>query len=120
MRFQTFANLPKNRETAKLCLANVSYFKVFLYGAYFPPKSTTPNILSKTNYFASLENSIFKYKDKGNIVIMGDLNARSGIEDYTLHLDNHISKLLPDTNSIQHRNRRPCDQKTKSYGRRYY
>ena len=51
---------------------------------------------------------------------MGNLNARAGIEDYTLHLDNHISKLLPDTNSVQHRNQRPCDEKTKSYGWRYY
>ena len=103
-----------------MCLAKVYYFKVFLYGVYFPPKYTAPNILSETNYFASLENSIFKYKDKGNIVIMGNLNARAGIEDYTLHLDNHISKLLPDTNSVQHRNRCSCDEKTKSYGRRYY
>ena len=90
---------------------------IFLCGAYIPPKNTTQNILSKTDYFGSLENSILKYKDKGNIVIMGDLNARTGIEDHILCLDNHISQLLPDTNAIQDGNRCSCDDKKNSYGR---
>ena len=51
--------------------------------------------------FSSLENSIFKHKDKGNIVIVGDPNAWTGIEDHTMCLDNHISWLSADTNSIQ-------------------
>ena len=78
--------------------------------SYIPPKNTTQNILSK-------KNSILKYKDKGNIAIMGDLNARTGIEDHTLCLDNHISQLLPDTNAIQYGNRCSCDEKKNSYGR---
>ena len=73
----------------------------FLCGAYIPPKNTTQNILSKTDHFGSLENSVFEYKDKGNIVIMGDLDAQTGIKDHTLCIDNHMSQLLPDTNSIQ-------------------
>ena len=57
---------------------------IFLCGAYIPPKNATQNILSKTDYFCSLENSILKYKDKGNIVIMmGNLNTRTGVEDHT-------------------------------------
>ena len=52
-------------------------------------------------YFSSLENSIFNHKDKGNIVIIGDPNAWTGIEDHTMCFDNHISQLSPDTNSIQ-------------------
>ena len=48
---------------------------------------------------------------------MGDFNARTGIEDHTLYLDNHKSQLLPDTNSIQDGNRCSCDDKTNSYGR---
>ena len=98
-----------------------SFFKlendIFLCGAYIPPKNTTQNILSKTDYFGSLENSILKYKDKGNIVIMGDLNARTGIEDHTLCLNNHLSQLLPDTNAIQDGNPCSCDDKKNSYGR---
>ena len=48
---------------------------------------------------------------------MGDLNARTGIEDHTLRFDKHISHLLPDTNSIQNGNRCSCDDKTNSYSR---
>ena len=43
---------------------------------------------------------------------MGDLNARTGIGDYTLCFDNHIRQLLPDTISIQNGNRWFCDDKT--------
>ena len=42
---------------------------------------------------------------------MGNLNARTGIEDLTLCLDNHISQLLSDTNSIQDGNQFSCDDK---------
>ena len=90
--------------------------EIFLCVAYIPPKNATQNILSKTDYFDSLENSIFNYKDKGNIVIMGD-HAGTGIEDHTLCLDNHISQRLPDTNSTQDGDRCSCDDKTNSYGR---
>ena len=91
---------------------------LFFCGAYIPPKNTTQNILSKTDYFESLENSIFKYKDKGHITLMGDLNAWTGIEDHTLcPVDKHISQLLPDTNAIQDGNQYSCDDKTNSYGR---
>ena len=69
-------------------------------------------MLSKTDYFGSLENSVFKYKDKENIAIMGDLNGRPDIEDPDLRLDNHICQPLPDTNSIQNGNRCSCDDKT--------
>ena len=37
----------------------------------------------KQTFFCSLENSILKYKGKGNIVIMGDLNAQTRIEDHS-------------------------------------
>ena len=74
-------------------------------------------MLSKTDYFGCLENSIFKYKDKGNIAIMSDLNTRRGIEDHTLWLDNHMSQLSPDTNAIQDGNQCSCDDKKNSYGR---
>ena len=48
---------------------------------------------------------------------MGDLNACTGIENHTLCLDNHISPLLPDRNSIQDGNWWSCDDKSNSYGR---
>ena len=48
---------------------------------------------------------------------MGDLNACTGIENHTLCLDNHISPLSPDRNSIQDGNWWSWDDKSNSYGR---
>ena len=54
---------------------------IFLCGAYIPPNNTTPTITTKTDYFGKLNEMLVKYKDKGHILIMGDLNARTGNED---------------------------------------
>ena len=52
-----------------------SFFKlqndVFLCGAYIPPSNTTQNIHSNTDCFRDLENSILKYREKEDILIMG-------------------------------------------------
>ena len=39
---------------------------------------------------------------------MGNLNARTGIEDHTLCLDNHVSQLLPEKISMQDGTRCTC------------
>ena len=49
---------------------------------------------------------------------MGNRNPWTGIEDHTLCLDNHISPLLPDRNSIQDGNWCYCDDTSNSYCRR--
>ena len=58
---------------------------IFLCGAYIPPKNTTKNILAKTDYFGNFEKAILKYKEKGNILILGDLNARTGSQGQSQH-----------------------------------
>ena len=70
---------------------------IFLCGAYIPPNNTTPTITAKTDYFRKLNKMLIKYKDKGDILIMGDLNARTGNED-GLHekLSKQLNHLLPD------------------------
>ena len=59
-----------------------SFFKlqndVFLCAAYITPSNTTQNIHSETDYFWDLENSILKYREKEDILIMGNLNSRAG------------------------------------------
>ena len=44
---------------------------------YLPPRNTTTNVNIKTDYFGNLKKSILKYKGKGDIFIMGDLNAKT-------------------------------------------
>ena len=57
--------------------------------------NTNANVNLKTNYFGNLEISITKYKGKGNIFIMGNLNARIGKKGNI-----HSSKLNEDLRHI--------------------
>ena len=54
---------------------------IFLYGAYIPPNNTTPTITTKAGYFGKLNEMLIKYKIKCDILIMGDLNSKTGNKD---------------------------------------
>ena len=74
---------------------------IFLCGAYIRPKNTTKNILAKTDYFGNFEKAILKYKEKGNILILGDLNARTGYQGQSQrNFDNHLQHLLPKADKL--------------------
>ena len=74
---------------------------IFLCGAYIPPKNTTKNILAKTDYFGNFEKAILKYKEKGNILVLGDLNTRTGSQGQSQHnIDNHLQHLLPEADKL--------------------
>lgn len=45
------------------------------------PSYTTPSITTKTNYFENLNKTLLQYKYKSDVLIMGDLNAKTGNED---------------------------------------
>ena len=60
-----------------------------------------PRILAKTDYFGNFEKAILKYKEKGNILILGDLNARTGSQGQSQHnFDNHLQHLLPEADKL--------------------
>ena len=92
---------------------------IFLCGAYIPPKNTTKNILAKTDYFGNFEKSILKYKEKGNKLILGDLNARTGSQGQSQHnFDNHLQHLLPEADKLpRDLDRCSCDEKINALGR---
>ena len=54
---------------------------IFLYGAYIPPNNSTPTITTKAGYFGKLNEMLIKYKIKWDILIMGDLNSKTGNKD---------------------------------------
>ena len=54
---------------------------IFLYGAYIPPNNTTPTITTKAGYFGKLNEMLIKYKIKWDILIMRDLNSKTGNKD---------------------------------------
>ena len=102
-----------------------SFFKIendiYICGAYIPPANTTANITSKTDYFGNLEKSLLKYKSKGNVIIMGDLNARIGNKDNTLNkkLNEDLGHLLPsEKESYKSQNRSSCDNAVNTAGRK--
>ena len=101
-----------------------SFFKLdndlFICAAYIPPQNTTLRISNKTDYWENLIKSIIDYSSKGNILITGDLNARTGVKKYELHMeDKQIDPLCPvehNWNIINNRNN--CDIKVNKFGKK--
>ena len=101
-----------------------SYFKlrndVYLCGTFIPP-NTIAIITSKTDYFGNLEKSILKYKNKGNIIIIGDLNARIGNKDNTPNkkLNEDLGHLSPTTKELTNsQDKCSCDNSVNTAGRK--
>ena len=94
---------------------------IFLFRAYIPLSNTLPTITTKTDYFGKLIEMLIKYKDKGDILIMGYLNTRKGNED-GLHekLGKQLNYLLPDieATTLETGNRCSCDVKINTSGRK--
>ena len=94
---------------------------IFLCGTYIPPNNTTPTITKKMDYFGKLNEMLIKYKDKGDILIMGDLNARTGNEDGLYEkLRKQLNHLLPDIEetTLETGNSCSCDAKVNTSGRK--
>ena len=93
---------------------------IFLCGAYIPPTNATPTIHTETDYLGKLCEMLIKYKDIGDILIMGDLNARAENED-GLHekLGKELNHLLPDieATTLKTGSRCSCDVKVNTSGR---
>ena len=75
-----------------------SFFKldndIFICATYIPPHNTTSHINNKTDYWEILTNSLANYSCKGNILITGDLNARTGKNNEETDIgDKHLDEL---------------------------
>jgi len=87
---------------------------LYLCNAYIPPESSSKS--SNESPFEILSNDICKYSNLGDIVVLGDLNARTGqlIENHfdTFTFDNPITDGLCFTKNRQNR-----DIKVNNYGK---
>ena len=100
-----------------------SFFKldndIFICATYIPPQNTTLCINNKTDYWENLTSSLINYNSKGNILITGDLNARTGKCNEEIDIgDKHINELCPVEDRIHistYRNN--CDNKVNKYGK---
>ena len=63
---------------------------IFLCACYIPPEGSNiyKQYQAKFNRFNIIEDETMKYKQKGNVLLMGDLNARSGVLDDFVDKDN--------------------------------
>ena len=62
-------------------------------------RNTTTNVNVKTDYVGNLEKSIIKYKGKGGLSIIGNLNARVDNKGdiHNSKLNNHLNYILPNS-----------------------
>ena len=106
----------------KLCL-NMNK-NIFICATYIPPKDSTywdtrPN----SDPYNMLEQDIAQYQQEGDILFLGDFNARTGTkEDYVSDLLQEETELFTRNNEnsvlekLKRKNRNNCDQKINVYG----
>lgn len=54
---------------------------------YFPPVNSTYYDRNYVDLFVSLEDSISKYKDSSNVIVIGDFNSRKGVGEDSIVTD---------------------------------
>ena len=90
---------------------------VFLCGAYIPPENSKNEVSQKTDYFEALAVSVTKYSEQGNIMIMGDLNARTG-RDSDQQTEIPVLDSISPQDYTQILDRSSCDTKVNKYGKK--
>ena len=93
---------------------------LYVCAAYIPPQNTTLRITNKTDYWENLIASIMNYTSKGNILLTGDFNARTGINKGEINIgDKHLDELCPVKKHISiYTCRNNCDNKVNRYGKK--
>ena len=85
------------------------YYVCFIY---VPPVNSTFTNSQENNSFEMLENDVCKFKSKGRVVLMGDLNSRTGTSpDFNVTDDDKwalTQKNLSSGGCEQHRRRPAC------------
>jgi exonuclease III len=88
----------------KLCKSYFNMSKdVYLFASYIPPEGSTFYEHNNIDPFTSLEESVMQYQSLGDIVLLGDLNARTGeLKDYIVKGSNDFvnGKHLKSNNSL--------------------
>ncbi len=102
-----------------LCIVKLNMpYDIFIIYVYFNLSNATYMCTTCTgDYFAQLESAIAKYSQWGEIIIMGDLNARTAcLNDYKTFYANYVNILECGSaeNSVHYRYLQ--DKSTNGYG----
>ena len=85
---------------------------------YIPPQHTANLYSKKVDYFQCLYDGLFKYIDKGNIIITGDFNARVGVDFSEPVQSPNLDRICPSDITITNKSRLSCDSKVNNYGKK--
>ena len=89
---------------------------LFIGASYIPPEYSVRKNCIKVDYYKELTNSLANYTQKGNVIIAGDLNSRTG--NYGSH-EIEIPGYEPfGDNKATIENRLSCDFKVNNYGKK--
>ena len=92
---------------------------LYVGAVYIPPQYTKNLYSKKIDYFKCLCDALIKYGNKGNIILAGDFNARTGV-DHLDHFDTpHVDEICPkDVVNYINVQRHSCDDKVNNYGKK--
>ena len=92
---------------------------LFICAIYIPPEYNS-SALPRVDYYKELTASISKYLRKGNVILGGDFNARTGNKDehnnFSIEVPGVIE--LSDEDGPKLSNRLSCDEKVNNYGKK--
>lgn len=66
----------------------MSFFYIYICFVYIPHEKSTYYNLNECDFFYLIEEVIFYYTEKGNILVCGDFNSIVGLLNDTLLTDN--------------------------------
>lgn len=102
--------LPTNNKDYIWLILDKAYFglnqTLHICIAYIPPADSTYSKRTDENILDHIESDIHKYKNKGEIILMGDLNARTG--DNLDYIENDSDKHIPTDNDYKIDEPRKC------------
>ena len=93
----------------------------FLYTPQYASRKNhyTNNNNNKTDYFQDLTDSLLKYSRHGNIIIAGDLNARTAHSEIDQNTNMPwVDEISPQENQLQIDSRLSCDSIINNYGKK--
>lgn len=117
-KFEKFTSVVKKSKNFLWCKISKDILNdkndLFICGVYIPPEKS---VYFENEIFDEFENDILCFASKGNIMILGDFNARTGT------LEDHISKdgnnFINDSSesSLQPKNRHNFDNQINNHGK---
>jgi exonuclease III len=89
---------------------------MYVGAIYVAPITSGSDRSDKYEIWENLEELVFKYNELGNVMLLGDFNSRTGVNNETLEYNTYIDDELPVDSSLTQRNSK--DNKTNEFGKK--